>query len=247
MPKDAINCLTSGCPLLEDLTVESCNKYADLSICIENRNLKTLVIEETSDTLYEIEALTAFEVPRVAPLSLKVTCLELRTGFELYELPGIVYLLRSCLDLEKLIVKIDFTRDTCEFLGSEREELRGFDFESQCDYVESEYWKDKDLEFPSLQNIKTIEINEFFRERYKLAEVSEQDVGEELFESHDNELEFVRFLLNNSTKLEKMIIFISKKNCFVQLRECEFYLKYILTLKLLSFRRASPVAEIIIS
>ncbi|KAF6150997.1 hypothetical protein GIB67_016475 [Kingdonia uniflora] len=54
-----------------------------------------------------IQALSLWGLMVITPVTLKVTYLELRTGFGKYELPGIVYLLKSCVDLEKLVIHID--------------------------------------------------------------------------------------------------------------------------------------------
>ncbi|KAF6163293.1 hypothetical protein GIB67_025157 [Kingdonia uniflora] len=149
-----------------------------------------------------IQALSLWGLMVITPVTLKVAYLELRTGFGKYELPGIAHLLRSCVDLEKLVIHIDRIEGT-KLNDFNRE--RGLSYLSHYEFDEREYWKTSDFDFSScLQKLKVIAICNFYYDPYTLPE--DGGDNEELFKGFENEIEFARFLLKNSKMLQKLVI-----------------------------------------
>lgn len=83
----SIICFTSGCPLLEDLTLNGCNRVSDLNIIIENKNLKSLSIEEYA----KIAVSTELRISAPDLLSLKFSYGLPRANYHIKNLPSLKY------------------------------------------------------------------------------------------------------------------------------------------------------------
>ncbi|KAF9605275.1 hypothetical protein IFM89_015891, partial [Coptis chinensis] len=245
LPKDMIRHLTTNCPMLEDLTLYSCNKISDLIIDIANPNLKSLDIFE----FYETKADTTIKIcaPNLQSL-----------GFHCY-LPRAWYLIKDALSLgtasisfESESINLDFVYDEddcddhlvqllhdlchvkqliiCRYLIQLSD-----DFKDTFAFEEKKFWESKKCYLaPVLQNLKHISI-------YFVSGTEQNDNVAAVMEKLENKIEFAGFILKNTKALKKMVVICGRNTGSV----CHnFELLFKITEKLTALPRASTRATL---
>ncbi|KAL7000301.1 hypothetical protein U1Q18_001449, partial [Sarracenia purpurea var. burkii] len=175
-------------------------------------------------------------------LSFSVTCLRIRTGLTKFELPGISYILRHSRSIETLVINIDKVAvRSVQMLNDE----------SNYNVEDGEYWEGEEPRFVDrLCNLKTVKIHNFMKNLNLLEGKHESSTdGVEFLVQLQKDMKFLKFLLNNSKGLERMIITSCKKVKFWKKSESKnlrLNLKLVLQLtqELLAFPRASRDVEI---
>lgn len=113
------------------------------------------------------------------------------------------------------------------------------DFQKKYDFDERKYWKVKCF---SLQHLKKVIIHNFMGgDEY----LDCQSAGK-FIRHHDNEFQFVTFLLKNVVALQMMIVKTSREDTVRELAKKEPLLLKI-TQRILSFPRASPNVRLWVS
>ncbi|KAL7000308.1 hypothetical protein U1Q18_001456 [Sarracenia purpurea var. burkii] len=249
------NDLISCCPILECLSLTNNQRPRKDSLCLMNVGLKTLKI---CDDSYSSDYSLTVYAPSVLSFEL-VTNLPMKN----YVIKRMRHLQSASLDCGKeshgcfgqlnsedkgyAVVKIldevcchvrDLTLCGCYIQVNDK---------SNCNVEDGEYWEGVEPNFVDLLcNLRTVKLFNFMKNLNLIERENASSTDEEEFPVQlQNDMKFMRFLLNNSKVLKRMIITSYKTVKFWHRPESKnLKLRLQLTRDLLSFPRASRNVEI---
>ncbi|KAH7860962.1 hypothetical protein Vadar_019985 [Vaccinium darrowii] len=176
-----------------------------------------------------IQALCRDKEQSLNCLSFEASCLAIKTGLTKGELPGIGYMLRHSPNIKTLIINIDKIQAK----------------ESHNHSEDGEYWKVQEPNFVDLLcNLKDVKIYNFLK-NLEVPESKQLSTTEDFLADLQNDMNFLRFLLNNCKVMERMTITTFKDVQFGRNSENKkLKLLFQVTQELLAFSRASRAVQI---
>ncbi|KAK9267446.1 hypothetical protein L1049_009872 [Liquidambar formosana] len=158
-----------------------------------------------------IQLLSVREVRKfTGSLSFSCTHLDLYTCFQMWETPGIAYILKACHDVENLVILID------EYDG--HAVLQIYDVLTLYDFEEiSKFWRNEDYSLVGhLKNLKVVEFKET-REEYHIMNNGTFELHT-FFKERELGMHLVDLLMENADNL-KCVVFSSDKQQHVIYRK----------------------------
>ncbi|KAL7000306.1 hypothetical protein U1Q18_001454 [Sarracenia purpurea var. burkii] len=230
------NDLISCCPILECLSLTNSFRSRKDPLCLMNVGLKTLKICDYS--YRSDDRLTVY-----APFVL---------SFELItNLPMKNYVIKRMRHLQS--ASLDCGKESHGCFGKLNSEDKGHavvkildEVNDNPNYNVGEYWKGVEPDFVDLLcNLRTVKLYNFMKNLNLIESEDASSTDEEFPVQLQNDMKFLRFLLNSSKVLERMIITSCKTVKFWHKPESKnLKLRLQLTQELLAFPRASRNAEI---